>query len=231
MTESEAPKAPELEFSKKYTLEHSQQYAEKHDATFARKFSDWREQSIARNSLKLAGNPKKVLDLPCGTGRFWSLLAQQQDREIFAADNSEHMLEVARQVRAPEVVERVKSFQTSAFDIDLPNEAVECIFCMRLLHHIGTAEHRAAMLKEFHRVTSNTVCISLWVDGNKQAKRRLKLEQKRKAAGIKTKHQNRFVIPRRQIEYEFSQAGFQVQGYFDFFRYFSMWRIYVLKKQ
>lgn len=231
MTEPEAPQTPELEFSKKYTLEHSQQYAEKHEATPARKFSDWREQSIARSSLKLAGNPKKVLDLPCGTGRFWPLLAEQKNRVIFAADNSEYMLEVARQVRAPEVVERIKSFQTSAFDIDLPDEAVDCIFCMRLLHHIGSAEYRAAMLKEFHRVTADTVCISLWVDGNKQARRRLKLEQKRRTSGIRTKLQNRFVMPRRQIEYEFGQAGFQVKGYFDFFRYFSMWRIYVLKKQ
>lgn len=231
MGEPDTTQSPELEFSKKYTLEHSQQYAEKHQDGTARRFSNWREQAIARKSLQLAGNPKSVLDLPCGTGRFWGMLAERSDREIYAADNSEHMLEVARQVRPPEIVDRVKTFQTSAFEIDMPDQAVDCIFCMRLLHHIGTQEHRGVMLKEFYRVTSDAVCISLWVDGNRQARRRATVEKERRAAGKKAEYQNRFVIPRRQIEYEFNQAGFRVAGYFDFLKYISMWRIYVLNKQ
>lgn len=232
MIEPETGQASELEFSKKYTLEHSQQYAEKHEETVTRKLSDRREQAIARKGLKLAGNPKKVLDLPCGTGRFWSLLAEQPDREIYAADYSEHMIEVAAQVRPPEIVKRVNSFQTSAFDIDLEGSAVDCVFCMRLLHHIGSQEHRAVMLKEFHRVTADSVCITLWVDGNRQAKRRLQLEQRRKEQGGSAgKYQNRFVLPRKQIEQEFIETGFEISGYYDLFKYLSMWRIYVLRKK
>ena len=50
---------------------------------------------MARRALALAGNPKSVLDLPCGAGRFWELLAENPERELYAADNSENMVAVA----------------------------------------------------------------------------------------------------------------------------------------
>ena len=43
------------------------------------------------------------------------------------------------------------------FAIDLAANAVDCIFCIRLLHHIEFAEHRLAILREFHRVSRDTV--------------------------------------------------------------------------
>lgn len=220
-----------LEFSKKYDLQHAHQYAAKHEAGFFRKLSNWREQSIARSALRAAGNPQRILDLPCGAGRFWAMLAEQPGREIYAADYSEDMIRVARFLRPSEVVASVKSFQGSAFDIKMDDESVQNIFCMRLLHHIGDAKNRALMLKEFHRVTSDTVCISLWVDGNRQAERRLRLEAKRSSLRSKPKYQNRFVIPQAQIEAEFERSGFDRVTHYDLIRGFSMWRIYVLKKR
>jgi len=123
-------------------------------------------------------------------------------------------------------VARVKTFQTSAFDIKLQDQAVDCIFSMRLMHHIADSQHRLAMLKEFHRVTRDTVILSLWVDGNYKAEKRRKLEAKRPA----TVNNNRFVIPRAVIESEFIQAGFDVVSYHDFLPKYAMWRVYVLRK-
>jgi hypothetical protein len=102
---------------------------------------------------------------------------------------------------------------------------VENIFSMRLVHHIGNSEDRLTLLREFGRVAANTVCLSLWVDGNLQARRRHRLESRRK----KERYQNRFVIPRRQIEAEFRQAGLEVIGHVDFLRFWSMWRVYILR--
>lgn len=48
----------------------------------------------------------------------------------------------------------------SAFEIALPDNAVDGIFCMRLLHRIGEAEHRLAILREFERVTRDSVILS-----------------------------------------------------------------------
>jgi hypothetical protein len=50
---------------------------------------------------------------------------------------------------------------------------------MRLLHHIGLPEDRNTILKEFSRVTRGEILVSLWVDGNLQASRRKKHENKR----------------------------------------------------
>ena len=82
------------------------------------------------------------------------------------------------------------------------------------------------MLREFHRVNRDTVCISLWVDGNYMAHRRTKLEARRPQGSRHSRH----VANRRTVEAEFRQAGFRILGHFDFLRFYSMWRVYVLRK-
>jgi len=97
---------------------------------------------------------------------------------------------------------------------------------MRLLHHIGEAEHRLAILREFERVTRDSVIISLWVDGNFKAWKRKRLEKTREQEG----YQNRFVLPATTVEKEFEQAGFRIQEQLDFLPLYAMWRVYVLRK-
>jgi len=225
--DSRTPQAINLEFSEKYDLDHAQHYFRKHRASLSRRLSTWRELDIARRALALAGNPGVVLDLPCGAGRFWPMLAEKPDRRILAADSSKEMLDVAARMQPRSLVERVERFQCSAFETGLGDGSVDNILCMRLLHHVIEPSHRLAMLREFHRVTRDTVCLSLWVDGNYQAYRRTKLEARRSKAGS----QNRAVVGRQTVESEFMQAGFRVKGHFDFLRFYSMWRIYVLQKE
>src|SRR3546814_5948315 len=67
---------------------------------------------MARRALKIAGDPDLVLDLPCGAGRFWPLLAEHPSRMIFAADNSADMLAIAEGSQSREILYRVESFQT-----------------------------------------------------------------------------------------------------------------------
>lgn len=223
-------KSVELAFSKKYDAGHAHHYFQKHRDGLAPRLSNWREQQLARQALKLAGNPEMVLDLPCGAGRFWPTLAEQTNRIILAADNSQHMIDVACQTQAPEIVGRVRSFQTSAFNIDLDEDAVDSIFCMRLLHHIADPAHRLAILREFHRVSRDSVIVSLWVDGNYKAWRRKRLEVRRAGRG-QGENQNRFVVSREVIENEFKQAGFLCLGHHDFLPGYAMWRVYTLRKQ
>jgi ubiquinone/menaquinone biosynthesis C-methylase UbiE len=217
----------QLDFSAKYNFRHALKYHDKHRNTLSRRLSNWREQQMAAYALALAGHPTTVLDLPCGTGRFWPLLAKKEARTILAADNSRSMLSVAREVTSPALLARVKTFQSSAFDIEMANASVDHIFCMRLLHHITRPEDRLAILKEFHRVTRDTVAVSLWVDGNYKALRRHKLEARR----THKTYQNRIVLNRSVIEGEFTDAGFDIVGHFDFLKFYAMWRVYVLKKQ
>ena len=218
--------AKELEFSKKYDQQHAERYFHKHDSGFWRQLSTWRDRQVARKALKLAGNPKSVLDVPCGTGRFWGVLAEQPERIIHACDNSQHMINAGLKFRDPKVVERIQSFQGSAFELSVDDELVETVFCIRLIHHMGVTEDRLKLLKELRRVTSSTVIISLWVDGNLQAWKR----KKKEAEKYKEGYQNRFLIPAKTIESEFEKAGLQVEHRLDFVPYHSMWRTYVLRK-
>lgn len=216
----------ELEFSKKYDQQHAEKYFHKHDSGFWRQFSTWRDRQVARKALALAGNPKTVLDVPCGTGRFWGVLAEMPDRVIHACDNSQDMINAGLKFRKPEVVERIQSFQGSAFDLAVDDEFVESVFCIRLIHHMGEEADRLKLLQELRRVTASTVIISLWVDGNFQAWKRKKKEADKYTGG----YQNRFLIPAKTIESEFEKAGLKVEHKLDFIPYHSMWRTYVLSK-
>ncbi|MDD0973141.1 class I SAM-dependent methyltransferase [Pseudomonas fontis] len=219
-----------LEFSEKYDQQHAQDYFHKHQASLARRLSHQRDEQMARRALALAGEPGLVLDLPSGAGRFWPLLAEKANRVIIGADNSADMLETACRSQPAEVVKRVRPLQTSAFSIDLPDNAVDSIFCMRLFHHIGEAAHRKAILSEFQRVTRDSVIVSLWVDGNFKAWRRKKLEAQRNAETDQGSYQNRFVLPAATVEEEFAAAGFRIQERMDFLPFYAMWRVYVLRK-
>jgi ubiquinone/menaquinone biosynthesis C-methylase UbiE len=215
-----------LEVSNNYDEDQAKLYFEKHKRGFWHRVSNWLEQHMAGRALAMAGEPESVLDLPCGAGRFWELLARVPDRQLMAADYSQDMINTALNFQSPHIAKRFKTFQASVFDIKLPEAAVDSIFCMRLLHHVGREEARTKMFHEFRRVSRDTVCVSLWVDGNLQASRRRSSQSRRKTRQYYT----RFLFNRSQIESEFHQSGFNIIGYVDLLPGFSMWRTYVLKR-
>ncbi len=216
-----------LEVINRYDEDQAKLYFKKHKRGFWHRISNWGERHMADRALAMAGEPKSVLDLPCGAGRFWELLARVPDRQLMAADYSQDMINTALNFQSPDIAKRFKTFQTSVFDIKLPDAAVDCIFCMRLLHHINGEEARAKMFREFHRVSRDTVCVSLWVDGNLQALRRRRSQSHRQSSRDYT----RFLLDRSQIEPEFHHSGFNIVGYVDLLPGFSVWRTYVLKRR
>ncbi len=197
-----------------------------HLDSFGARLAYWREAQLVRHSLHSAGEPGLVLDLPCGAGRFWPVLAERANRVILAADRSAEQLDLAMSGFAPTLAARVTPLEASVDAITLGSNAVDCIFCMRLFHRVADSEQRLGILREFHRVSRDTVIISLWVDGNYRAWRRRRLEQRR--AGHE--RLNRFVVPRALIEDEFRQAGFEIVDHHDLIPGYAMWRTYVLRK-
>ncbi len=77
-----------LDFSNKYDDQHAKRYLQKHKDGVGRRLSHWRDVQMARKALALVGEPGLVLDLPCGAGRFWPMLAEKPNRVIIGADNS-----------------------------------------------------------------------------------------------------------------------------------------------
>jgi hypothetical protein len=74
-------------------------------------------------------------------------------------------------------------------------------------------------------VARGSVTVSLWVDGNRQARRRLRHDARRQRADW-----SRRVVSREVIESEFLQAGFRARKHFDVLPGWSMWRLYLLDR-
>jgi len=212
----------ELGFSHKYDQGFAERYHHSRDERLRRRWANYWEIQMGRRSLELAGNPRSVLDVPCGTGRFWPMLAGDPHRQLLAADSSQAMIDTALRKQPPDVAQRFHVFQTDALAIDLPDKFVENVFCMRLMHHVHDPEARIRVYREFARVSSNTVCVSLRVSGNVSAWRRQRRHQTQNKYAV-----NRNVINPQQAEHELRVAGLRLVGHVDLLSYYSMWRTYV----
>jgi 2-polyprenyl-3-methyl-5-hydroxy-6-metoxy-1,4-benzoquinol methylase len=211
--------AIELEFARRYDQEHARVCQQPQPRSLTGRLAFWREENLVRNALKVAGEPGLILDVACGAGRFWPVLAEHANRVILASDPSQDMLNHAQTHHPQSLLKRIKTFQSSAFTLGLSANAVDCIFCMHLFQHITCAEHRLAMLEEFHRVSRDTVIVAVRVDGLFK----LRLPE------IATANAPQ-LVSKVEIEAEFKQAGFRVLRHKDFLPGCTWMRIYVLSK-
>lgn len=212
-------------YGEKYDVEHAKHYYNKHRYNLWRRVGNWCENRMLRKSLRQAGNPLVILDIPCGTGRFWSTMQHRHEVRLIAADYNPAMIHMAYETKQNLDKPHLTPVIASAFKIPFPDNSVENICCQRLIHHMGKIKERQELLAELHRVTSNTVCLSLQVEGNWYAMSRLP-KQKR------TPHieHRKYIFYQTQIEQELRDAGFIILGYADKFKGISAWRSYTLKK-
>jgi len=221
---AQPPSTVELELARQRARAHVRFCLEKSPDSLVRRLGLAREKQWLRQALKLAGEPGLVLDLPCGVGRFWPVLAERGNRVILAADPSQEILDHCAAYHGDDVLLRVRTFQSSVFAIGLPENAVDCIFCMPLFQHLAAREHRMAVLREFHRVSRDTVIVSLWMDGKVMAWHR------RRQALASGQDSQRVLFGKALVEREFREAGFDIVGHRDFFPGYAMRRLYVLRK-
>jgi SAM-dependent methyltransferase len=213
------PSAIELEFARRYDQEHARVCLQPRVPGLAGRLAFWREEQMVRNALNVAGEPGLILDVACGVGRLWSVLAEHANRVILATDPSQDILDHARTHHEQSLLERVRTFQSSAFSIGLPENAVDCIFCMQLFQHIACPDHRLAMLQEFHRVSRDTVIVAVRVGGRFKGRRT-------DVQGLAA----RPLASKAEMEAEFKQAGFRVLSHQDFLPGCAPMRVYVLRK-
>ena len=134
---------PKLPFSDKYDLDHARAYEEKHRSGLRRRLTTWREIALARRALRLAGDPESVLDMPCGAGRFWPMLAEHPTRRLRAGDRSAGMLETARAHADPALLTRFDSIG----ELDAFAQAAQARLPALL------AQHRPAAVRHKHLFT------------------------------------------------------------------------------
>ena len=214
-----SPSAIELEFARRYDQEHARVCLQPRAQDLAGRLGFWREQQLVRHALKVAGEPGLILDVACGIGRFWPVLAEHANRVILATDPSQGILDHAKTHHPQHLLQRIRTFQSSAFTIGLSANAVDSIFCMQLFQHLASPEHRLAMLGEFHRVSRDTVIVAARVGGRFKAR-------STDVVGFAA----HLLASKAEIEGEFKQAGFQLLSHQDFLPGCAPMRVYVLRK-
>ncbi len=169
---------------------------------------DRREQRIVRVLLQKArdeairGGPGRVLDAPCGYGRF-SALIQSLGFTLVSSDLSFHMVDRAR-VRDGErpasqgVVADLKTalpFKSASFEI---------LLSMRFFHHVHESHERVAILREFGRVCAGRVVLSYYeLNRLHRLQRKIRSVFKRSKTRIK-------MVPRTEFRREIEAAGFRM---------------------
>ncbi|ROL68202.1 SAM-dependent methyltransferase [Pseudomonas protegens] len=216
---SHPPPSIELEFARRYDQEHARVCGEPRPAGLAARLALWRMARLVRHALKVAGEPGLILDVACGAGRYWPVLAEHGNRVILAADPSQDMLNHAQTHHSASLLQRVKTFHSSAFDIGLSANAVDSIICMQLFAHVTRSEDRLALLREFHRVSRDSVIVATRVEPLFNI---LAATPSESAASL--------AIGRVQLEGEFKQAGFEVVSQQDLLPGCGAARVYVLRK-
>ena len=205
-----------------YDADRATAYHRHHEKNLRTRISTARERSLARRALATFRSTATLLDLACGTGRFWPVI-DRCATSIVAVDNSTSMLAEALEHAPPNPARRVVC--GSAFHLPFRDRSFDALLCMRFLHHLAHRDDRVIALADMRRVVRHGAVVSLWVDGCREGRRRVREQN---VAALPRGFGRRVCIERTEIERNFADAGFTRATAFDFAPGWSMWRVYAL---
>lgn len=181
-----------------------------------------RERMILWKILRtISDSSLLVLDLPCGYGRFSSMLLDK-GFSLVGSDLSFHMVKRAREKGGSSgkflgVVADAKQglpFKRRVFD---------SLFSMRFFHHLHRREEREFILKEFSLVTAEWVILSYY------QKNLLHFLQRKLRRRIKKSRTRIKMISRKEFFKEIERADLKVMKIFPLFRGVHAHHIALLK--
>lgn len=134
---------------------HARHYAERRwtESRHARRTDRWERQTLTEMLIPLSPFAR-VLDLPCGHGRFAEFL-RLHTRRLIQGDLSAEMLAARREPAA-------WTAQASLLALPFRRDSVDLAFCFRVLHHFPEPELRARALAELGRVSRRFVLTSYY---------------------------------------------------------------------
>lgn len=212
---SRADRAADYEYKKRFY----QSEAVARDYDQHRFEGSWRQRRNRRKwrailrALALAPEVGRVLDLPCGTGRFTGDLARE-GYEVVAADIAGPMMEVAAERLAG--TPRFHGFlRADAERLPLSDDAVDCVVSIRFLFHVDPVV-RVGMLREMARVSRRWLVLDF---RHKQSYRYWMLRL-RHLLGF-ARDQLAPQVSRAELERELSVAGVRIIRVFPVAWFFS----------
>ncbi len=200
-------------------------YEKKRYRGFDQKIVDWRERRVIKKLLKETKREAgKVLDLPCGYGRFSELLTEEASC-LISGDRSFSMVKRALDNRAVSGMTNAPGAVCDAVEgLPFKAEAFDGIFSMRFFHHLHSRSSRTRVLKEFFRTSSDWIIISFYsLNPVHKLQRRM-----RKAAGKSRTNIN--MMSRKDFVSEAEEAGLHVKRICPLFKGLHSQHIALLKK-
>ena len=116
------------------------------------------EKAFAQRLLDMTGEQARILDIPCGNGRFFNIFSKA--KKLTMADYSENMLQAAEEKFG--ATENLELIQADISSIPLADNSVDLCFCMRLFHHMKNDRVRLKALKELARVSGRYIALSFY---------------------------------------------------------------------
>jgi SAM-dependent methyltransferase len=165
------------------------------------------------------GEERRVLDLPCGYGRFTPFLAGR----AMSVFNSDLSLEMVR--RAGEASGAPGAVANAVAGLPFREGSFETVFSICFFHHLHDPAARVAVLSEFSRVASGWAVVSFYrLSGLHAAQRRLRRKFGKSRTNIK-------MIEPGQFEKEAEAAGFEIAAVRPLFRGVHAYHLALLKKK
>ena len=118
-----------------------------------------REYEKLGELLAAHGPFERVLDMPCGGGRFFDLL-KANSRSVVGADASRAQLEGAVQTQS--LSGAVRALQANAAHLPFKDASFDCAMSIRFFHHLHSGAARIEALKELARVSLRHVLVTFY---------------------------------------------------------------------
>jgi SAM-dependent methyltransferase len=143
------------------TPSHAETYR---DGRFSRsrrwRRTDTQERAIVARFLSDLPEGSRVLDLPCGAGRFVPLFKGTGLR-YNGVDYAMSMLRLAK-----EALEPLLLLGGEALRLPVADQAFDALICVRLLHRIREQDFRVNMLQEMARVVKGPLLVTYYTRWN-----------------------------------------------------------------
>lgn len=153
-----------------------------------------------QKALQVTQSVKKILDIPCGTGRFTPDLANQ-GYEVIGGDISVQMMHEAQKLESSDTLHGY--IQADAENLPFPDNSLDCIMSIRFMHHIDPAT-RIRILTDMKRVTKKWLIIDY--------RHRYSFRYRMRALKLKLGLTKRVLprVSRDELEQEFTAAGVKI---------------------
>jgi len=119
-----------------------------------------REVSCVAAALKRCGDGlRRILDVPCGTGKLSALLYGHGRELLVGCDISAEMLSIARDLSARAGQKELLFTRADATALPYADGSFDCVVCLRLLHRVPPPV-RLAIVKELARVSRHYLIVT-----------------------------------------------------------------------